>query len=71
MNKENFKVIGKGDNFVIFEINKFSTIEPIYFASDGVDIGVEDKGHSNPVICHIPVDKSKSKVRIKIEVICD
>jgi len=71
MDKDNYEIIEMGEDFITFEIRKFSTIEPIYFASDGVDIGVEDKGHLNPVICHIPVDKSKSKVRIKIEVICD
>ena len=50
------------------EIEKFSTV-PIYFATDGLDIGFKNKGHLKEVTGHIPIDKSKDKVKIKIEVV--
>jgi len=69
MDKDNYEIIEMGEDFITFEIRKFSTIEPIYFASDGVDIGVEKGGYQNLVIHHVPINSDRDKVMIKIQVI--
>lgn len=69
--KLHYKVVEKLKNGAIIELERYYTIDFIYFASTGVDIGLEPPAAYTQKCLHtVPVkDESLKKIKIKIEVL--
>lgn len=63
------KFISKEKKYAIIELKKFEKFDWIYFATNGIDMGLIEKGRFQEVGHFIPV--KSDKVRIKIEVMGD
>lgn len=61
------KFISKEKKYAIIELKKGEKFDWIYFATDGIDVGLVKEGYAQKVEHFIPV--KSDKVRIKIEVI--